>query len=65
MVEPFLHPTFTMGISCAGSIAHLFLERIWFSLFQDDRLLFSGHYIDDGIGVFTGSITDLHAFLHV
>ena len=54
-----------MGISCAGSTAHLFLERIWFSLFQDDRLLFSGRYIDDGIGIFTGSTADLYAFLQL
>ena len=51
-----------MGISCAGSTAHLFLERIWFSLFQDDRLLFSGRYIDDGIGVFTRTEVNFHDF---
>jgi hypothetical protein len=55
---------FATGVSCAGSVAHIFLEELWYVLFHNEsRLEFHGRYIDDGIGLFNGSISDLRSFL--
>ena len=52
------------GVSCAGSIAHLFLEELWLNLLSDERNLYSGRYIDDLIGRFRGSSTNLRSYLN-
>jgi hypothetical protein len=54
---------FATGVSCAGSVAHIFLEELWLSCFTDPRFTFNGRYIDDGLGSFAGPRSDLRSIL--